>query len=332
MKSVQVVAPGEISYSDAPEPDASREVLVGVQSVGICGTDVKIYSGAIDVAYPRIMGHEMIGSVVSSAHPSLTAGQRVLVDPAISCGICGLCRAGRANLCPNGGLLGRDVDGVFAEYIAVPADRVLPVPRSVDEASAGLLQVLGTCVHAMRSVRVVPGDTALVIGLGVSGLLFVQLLRLAGATVIGVTRSEWKRHLATQMGASVVAEPEEMESAVMGATGGLGADLVVEAVGVEATVSQAIELVRVGGEVVVFGTVTSGQKGLPYYQMYFKELVIHNPRAALTSDYERGINLVASGALSLASIVTHRFHLSEAQRALDKVKSPESLKVLMEVA
>lgn len=334
MKCVQVTAPGHLAHTDAADPTVPdpTHAVVRTDTAGICGTDVKILSGSIPVDYPRIMGHEMVGVVESAAESGPRRGRRVLIDPAIVCGTCALCRKGRGNLCLEGGLLGRDADGVFAEYAVVPAHRLLEVPDSVSPTAAGLLQVLGTCVHAQRSSPVCVGDVAVVLGLGVSGMLFTQLLRAAGATVVGVTRSEWKQDLARQLGAAAVAAPGDADPVVRELTGGLGADLVVEAVGTEATLSQAIELAATGGEVVVFGTLTGGGRGLPYYQLYFKELILRNPRAATLDDYARGIELAASGVLQLEAIVTDHFDLSEAPAAFDRVKRSDSLKVLMSVA
>ena len=334
MKAVQVTAPGRLVYTDVPQPaspGAVPEALVRINTVGICGTDIKIFSGGVPVDYPRIMGHEMVGEVVDAGESGLAAGQRVLIDPAISCGSCALCRQGRSNLCLRGGLLGRDADGTFAEYAVAPADRILSIPGNVREPAAGLLQVAGTCVHAQRAAPVCVGDVAVVIGLGVSGLIFTQLLRAAGATVIGITRSASKRELARGLGATAAAAPENASALIAEFTDGLGADLAVEAVGTEATIGLAIESARIGGEVLVFGTVTGGGTGLPYYQMYFKELTVRNPRAAIADDYARAIELAAAGVLDLEPIVTDQLHLSEAARAFDRVQESDSLKVLMAV-
>ncbi len=334
MKCVQVTAPGRLAHTDAPDPTSAgpAHAVVKIDTVGICGTDVKILSGSIPVSYPRIMGHEMVGVVAAAAESGPPVGRRVLIDPAIVCGTCAMCIKGRGNLCLAGGLLGRDADGVFAEYALVPSHRLLEVPDSVGATAAGLLQVLGTCVHAQRSSPTIVGDVAVVLGLGVSGLLFTQLLSAAGVTVVGVTRSEWKQDLARRLGAAAVAAPSEADSLVREMTQGLGADLVVEAVGTEATVAQAIELAAVGGEVIVFGTLTGGDRGLPYYQLYFKELTLWNPRAATVDDYARGIQLAASGTLDLEAIVTDLFSLAEATAAFERVRSSDSLKVLMSVA
>lgn len=338
MRAIQVTAPGKLRVADVPEPDASGQALVKVQQVGICGTDVKILSGGIQVAYPRIMGHEMVGKVVRPGPEGITpSGQRVLVDPAIACGHCALCGAGRSHLCINGGLLGRDADGVFAEYVAVPEVSLVPVPESLSDAASGLLQVLGTCVHAQRAVSVFPGDVAVVIGLGVSGQLFVQLLRAQGAIVVGVTRTPVKRALAARNGAAATTAPAEAAAVVDELSRGRGADLVVEAAGTEATLRSAVEFARVGGQVLAFGTITDPSEGstpgqpLPHYEMYRKELAVLHPRAGLPADYQRGIELTASGTLQLDELVTHRFALVDADAAFAAVHDPETLKIVMDV-
>ena len=334
MKAVQVTAPGRLAYTDVADPtegSMGAEALVGVETVGICGTDVKILSGVIPVGYPRVMGHEMVGEVIDGGATGVAAGQRVMIDPAISCGACALCRAGRTNLCLHGGLLGRDADGVWAEFVTAPANRLLPVPVHLGVEAAAMVQVAGTCVHAQRAAPIFPGDTAVVIGLGVSGLIFTQLLRASGAEVIGVTRSPFKRELAAAMGAVATAAPDDAADVIAEVTGGQGVDLAVEAVGTEATVTLAIESARIGGEVLVFGTVTGGGAGLPYYQLYFKELTVRNPRAAIADDYARAIELAAAGVLDLEPIITDRIAMSDASRAFERVESPDSLKVLMPV-
>ena len=313
-------------------PAAAGRAIVQIHQVGICGTDVKVLHGAIPGPRPIVMGHEAVGVVVESPDDLLPAGTRVLIDPATSCGRCDLCWANRPHLCRRGGLLGRDEDGVFAEYAAVAAERLVPVPDDITSDAAGLLQVLGTCVHAQRAISIFPGDLVVVVGLGVAGQLMVQLAAARGADVVGITRSQWKLDLASRAGAAAVAMPDGAGELVASMSEGRGADVVIEAVGTERTLGQSIELTRIGGEVLVFGTLTGGTEGLPYYQLYLKELTIHNPRAATTIDYARGISLAAAGRLDLDSLVTHRFPLESADEAFEVIADPTSLKVLMTVS
>lgn len=328
-----MIEPGAIELADVPEPSNPALVKVKAQQVGICGTDTKIFEGKIPIEYPRTAGHELVGEVVSAPDGApYPPGTRVLVDPAVACGWCDLCLAGKPNLCRNGGLLGRDIDGVFTEYVLVPVGRLIPVPDSISAKATGLLQVLGTCVHAVKKIDPFPGQVAAVIGLGVAGQLITQLLALRGMRVVGITRSKWKRELAAENGAEEVAGPDEAMSLLEEMTSGRGPILVVEAVGKEATLSQAIELVSVGGEIVVFGTLTGGGAGLPYYRLYHKELTLHHPRAALIGDYADGVELTASGALTLEPIVSHELDLDQAERAFELVNDSSSMKVLMRVA
>ena len=332
MKAVQVTAPGAITIADVPRPEGGKDAVLRINQVGICGTDIKIVEGKIPVAYPRILGHEMVGEIVQPAEGfPYVEGNRVLVDPGVSCGWCDLCVTGRTNICRNGGLLGRDVDGVFTEYVVVPGNRLIPVSDTVSDKACGLLQVLGTCVHAAKVLDPFPGRVAAVLGLGVAGQLLSQLLRLQGYTVVGITRSEWKRDLARTLGAAATAEPAAAAEVLADVTSGLGPDLVVEAVGTEATLGQAIELAATGGEVLAFGTITGGGEGLPYYQLYYKELTIHNQRAALLGDYADGVRLATAGSLQLEPLVTHLLDLEEAEAAFDVVNDSSSLKVLMKV-
>lgn len=326
--------PGDLRVEDVADPRPDGRAVVAVRRAGLCGTDTKILSGGIPVACPRVLGHELVGDVVQpAASGGLAAGTRVLVDPAVACGTCRVCRDDNVHLCPNGGLMGRDVDGGFAEYVAVDEQQLVTVPEHVEGGSAALLQVLGTCVHAQRLVPAFPGQTAAVVGLGVSGLLHLQLLRLRGIErVLGISRSPGKLNLARQLGAAQVATPDEASAALEELTDGRGADLVVESVGKIATLSQAIELAALAGTVMVYGTVSPSSSGdLPFYQLYHKELRLVSPRAARHRDYQRSVVLVADGRLQLAPLVSATYPLEDAAAAFGAVDDGDVLKVTLEV-
>ena len=332
MRAVAVVRPGVLDVVDVPRPHASGEAVVALERMGICGTDLSILRGNRPITYPRVLGHELIGRVVRAGERGLVAaGTRVLVNPAIACGRCRDCRNDRANLCTDGGLIGRDLDGGFTELLAVDEDRLLPVADDYPLESAVSLQVLGTCVHAQRTVGAFPGGTAVVIGLGVSGLLMVQLLRARGLQVIGVTRSRWKRVLAERLGAITTAAPDGAVPIVHEVTAGAGAGIVVEAVGTVATVNQAITLAANGGHIVMFGTIgRGGPEGLDHYRIYHKELTLHGTRAALQRDYAHGIALAVGGVVDLGALCTHTFPLARAGAAFAALeRDPAALKVAL---
>ncbi|MGI9647535.1 MAG: zinc-dependent alcohol dehydrogenase [Acidimicrobiia bacterium] len=332
MKAVQVVGPSQLEVVDIPVPNSDGQALIRVHRAGVCGTDVKVFKGQIPGPRPLVMGHEMVGTVVEAGPRGLVPeGARVLIDPATSCGYCDVCRRSLPHLCRNGGLLGRDSDGVFSEFVVAPEEKLHVIPDTVSEEAASVLQVLGTCVHAQRAVSVFPTDSVAVIGLGVSGLLHVQLLVARGITrLLGTTRSQWKLDLASQFGAAATAKPDEAAAVLAEMSGGKGADLVVEAAGVEATLGQAIALAGTGGKVLVFGTLTGGERGLPYYDLYHKELTISNPRAAIPTDYDTGIDLASSGRLHLDDMVTHTIPVDEAASAFEVVQDSSSLKVAID--
>jgi 2-desacetyl-2-hydroxyethyl bacteriochlorophyllide A dehydrogenase len=335
MKALLLEAPGNAVVREVPEPEVGGGALVTVKRVGVCGTDLSIFRGKIPVRVPRLMGHEAVGVVERPGRLGLfPPGTRVVVDPTVTCGYCDMCRADRSNLCRNGGLMGREVDGVFAERLAIDETLLHAIPDRVSLEAGPLLQVLATCVHAQSKLPVFPTETGVVIGLGVTGSLHLQLLAARGIrSLVVVTRSEWKEQLATGWGATHVVGPEQAAEAVMEASGGRGADVVIESAGYESTLSQAIELAAPGGTVLVFGTITDGKSGLPYYQLYAKELTLLNPRAALPRDFPKAIELVATRAVSFDSLVTRRFSLDEGPDALAALTDDaKALKMIFEVS
>src|SRR5712692_3725862 len=248
MKAMVLKAPGELVLDEAARPGVGAgQVLIRVSHSGVCGTDLKIFNGAIPVKYPRIMGHEMIGEVVEcGAGDAFHPGDRVIVDPELFCGECFHCRIGQTHLCPNGMLLGRDTNGGFAEYVSAPASHVFRLPESIDSRTAPLIQVLTTCLHAQRLTNILAGESVVVLGLGVTGQLHVQLAKARGASpVIGITRSAAKRELAQKVGADLtLASGEGTIQKVLEATEGRGADLVIETTGAMASLTDAIHMAR----------------------------------------------------------------------------------------
>jgi L-iditol 2-dehydrogenase len=279
------------------------------------------------------MGHEVAGTVVSAPRGSpVSEGARVLVDPGITCGRCPQCREGRGNICTGGWLLGRDRDGGLCRTVAVPAGNLHPLPAAVDSEIAPLLQVLATCVHGQEMAPVFPGTGVVILGLGVTGLLHLQLAKLRGACpIVCVTRSAEKLEAAASLGADATVragEPGEREQ-VLEVTGG-GADLVIECAGRVQTLARAIEFARVGGRILAYGTISETGGDVPFYDLYFKELEIVGPRSAKAKDFPMAIESVARGHVQLAPLVSGRFPLSRADEALAAAGSPGTLKVLID--
>ena len=335
MKAVILNGPGQLTVGEVPAPALKPgQSLVRITHAGICGTDQKIFSGGIPVNYPLIMGHEMIGVVEDAPHGGPVAGSRVIVDPVTYCGVCYQCQAGQTNLCPGGPLIGRDIDGGFAEFVAAPAANLYPLPDGVGDLAATGIQVLTTCLHAARQAPAFAGENVAVIGLGVTGLLHVQLAKAQGAgTVIGITRSAWKRQLAESLGADATAEPgEKAKQLVLEMTEGRGADLVIETAGAVSALAEAIDLARIGGRLLPFGIYTATDGHLPFYQLYFKELAILNARAAKGEDYPASIKLVERGAVKLEPLISHVLPMDELEHAIAMLSasSERPMKIILE--
>jgi 2-desacetyl-2-hydroxyethyl bacteriochlorophyllide A dehydrogenase len=336
MKAMVLKGPGDLALEDvaAPKP-APGQVLVRVTHSGICGTDYKIYTGAIPVCYPRIMGHEMIGEVVEAAGGDLRPGQRVIVDPELYCGACFHCRIGQTHLCPNGQLLGRDSNGGFAEFLTAPASHVFPLPDAIDNQVAPLIQVLTTCLHAERLTPIFPGESVAVLGLGVTGQLHAQIAKVRGASpVIGITRSADKRELAQKLGADMTfpGGAEAVEK-VRAATCGRGADVVIDTTGMLPVVADAIQMVRFGGRILLFGIITAKEGALPFYNLYFKEIQVINARVAKSEDYPACIDLVQRGAIKLQPLISNVLPLGELKQAIGMLGSDggsQRMKIIME--
>jgi L-iditol 2-dehydrogenase len=336
MKAMVLNAPRELALAQVENPVfAPATALIRVTHTGVCGTDLKIFNGAIPVRYPRVMGHEMVGEVLESSDPAVcNSGDRVIVDPMVYCGKCFHCRAGQTNLCPNGFILGRDADGGFAEFITVPLVNVFRLPVEIKSEDAPLIQVATTCFHAQRLTSCFPAESVVVMGLGVTGQLHVQMAKARGAApLIGVTRSSFKAGLAWRFGTdAIIAPTENLACEILQQTAGRGADLVIETTGRTEALVQAIDIARHGGRLLLFGINTAIEGKLPFYQLYFKELTLLNARAAKGEDYETCIEMARRGTLQFEPLVTHRFPLTDLKHSIEMVDSNEErrLKVILE--
>lgn len=310
------------------------QVLVRVTNSGICGTDLKIYDGSIPVRYPLIMGHEISGDVVAGGGDSIAIGDRVVIDPCLYCGHCINCHAGQTNLCRDGGLIGRDSNGGFAEYFLSSVNHAHKLPENIDSQKGPLIQVLTTCIHAQRPLNIFPTESVVVIGLGVTGQLHVQLAKAHGASpVIGVTRSEWKGQLARGLGADItLTSGADVVNQVLDVTSGRGADVVIVSTGSASAIADAVLMCRPGAKLSLFGVLTATEIRLPFYQLYYKELKIFNSRAATAADFPAAIDLVARGVVKLDPLVSHRIPLADLASAMQilETSADHRMKIIVE--
>lgn len=325
--------PERVVLQQAEAPCAAPgHTPIRVRAVGICGTDLSIFHGAIPVAYPRILGHEIVGEVAAEGEGEMPVGTRVLVNPNVACGSCARCVENRENLCEAGWLLGRDRDGGLQQTMVVPDANLHAVPDGVPDHTAPSIQVLSTCLHGQAMVDVRRGESVVVIGLGVTGLMHVQLADSRGASpIVGITRSSGKLALGAAMGVTdaVLADRDDAEDVVREITGG-GADVVIECAGTVATLARAVRVARPGGRILAYGTITETDGPFPYYELYHKELAVLSPRAATDADVVAAVASAAAGNVDLEPLVTDRVPFDRLGEVLARGGGPKTLKVVVE--
>jgi L-iditol 2-dehydrogenase len=317
----------DLRLSDEPAPQpGDGESLVRVEAVGVCGSDLHWFEeGAIGdarIEHPLVLGHEFAGVVEDGT----LAGRRVAVDPAVPCETCELCREGHPNLCPNVRFAGHGpTDGGLQQYISWPAHRLHPLPDALDGVTGALLEPLGVAIHAVDLGHVDVGARAAVVGCGPIGLLLQQVLRAAGATVaLAVEPLAHRRDAALATGAEAAIAPGEV-----GAWDGPPVDVSFDASGTDEAVDAALRVARPGARIVLAGIPAGDETTFSASIARRKGLTLVVVRR-MKEVYPRAIRLVASGAVDIGSLVTHRFPLERAGEAFATAVAREGLKVVVE--
>ena len=327
MKALVYHGPGNKAWEDAPTPTIidDTDAIVRVDATTICGTDLHILKGDVPaVTDGRILGHEAVGTVseVGSSVKTVHVGDRVLVSCVSACGACRFCREGRYGQCLGGGgwILGNTIDGTQAEYVRVPfADSsTYPVPTGAsDEQILMLADILPTAYEVgVLNGAVQPGDVVAVVGAGPIGLAAIMGARLFSPShIVAIDLNDSRLEAAKQFGADIVVNPgrQDPETVVSELTGGLGADVAIEAVGVPATFEQAVRLARPGGHVANIG-VHGTPATLHLEDIWSRDLTI---TTGLVDTYATPtlLRLVVSQQLDAARFVTHHFTLDQMEEA-----------------
>ncbi|MEM0946462.1 MAG: alcohol dehydrogenase catalytic domain-containing protein [Pseudomonadota bacterium] len=334
MRAAQLTTPGRFELREMPVPvPGPDEALIRIARTGICGTDIHIFHGnyAAD-KLPLIPGHEFTGhiAVLGSAAPGLEEGMPCVVDMNIGCGRCYFCRRGEVLNCPEMQQMGITIDGAFAEYIVVPSRLVVAAPENVDQAILALTEPLACVVRAARKARITFGQSVLVLGAGPIGNLHVQLLRTIGAAPIIVSDiSEDRVRMALDNGADFgTANPAELTQLVKAHTGGRGADIVIESVGLPALYEVAQSLMRPGGHLVAFGL--SGPDGaitLPIVETILRENSVGSSVAGQGQDMHDALTLLSHGRIGTDAFTGAEYALEDIQVAFDSfAERPGDLK------
>ncbi|MEP6566721.1 MAG: zinc-binding alcohol dehydrogenase family protein [Mesorhizobium sp.] len=320
MKAVVCRSPGDLVLEDRPAPGAppSGWALVAVSHVGICGTDFHIFEGKHPfLAYPRIMGHEVSGTVIAAGEGvELAIGEPVIVNPYLACGKCIACRKGKPNCCFRIEVLGVHRDGAMGEQILVPAQNLYPAD-GLSLADAAAVEFLAIGAHAVRRARAEPGARTLVIGAGPIGLGTALFARIAGLDVTLLDMSSERLNFAAgELGFSTLdASRATAIDLVREATGGEGFDVVFDATGNTQSVQSAFAHVAHGGMLVLV-SVVKDDITFSDPEFHKREMTLIGSRNALRADFDHVAASIRNGAVPLAKLVTHRTTLGDTPRDL----------------
>ena len=327
MRAARFHRPNEgLRIEEIPAPKAGpMDVIVKVEAAGICGSDVHIVKGRTGTAFtPITLGHEGAGiiSEVGSGIRGWKIGDRVCINCVTSCGICFYCLRGRDSLCLNKRNIGRDIDGVFAEYVKVTERNLIRLPDSVPfDQGAILTDAVATPYHALVSrAKLSLGEKIVVYGLGGIGLHAVKLAKIIGAGfIVGIDVNPSAMAAGKEFGADQVvnAKSQDVGKGLLGLTGGEGFDVALECVGRIEAIRDCIEVVKSGGRVVAVGLGQGDIQAGPLLSFVRREVELLGSAAMEIKEISRIVDLVASGRLDLSASVTKRVALSEVNDCLE---------------
>ena len=316
MKAAVFLGDRKIELRDVPIPaPAPGEVLVKVESCGVCGTDNHILNGEIThgVDPPVILGHEIAARVeeLGSGLDAFEAGQFCAVDPVIGCGHCEKCRSGLPNLCGDPTVIGYKLNGGFAQYLLAPVEKVVPMDESVAPLGGVLCETLACVINGYDRLGFRAGKTAMILGAGTVGLLWAQMLSTSPCTLLIQTELiEFRRNKAQSLGANIVIDPasEDLVERVRGQLPD-GVDYIIDATGDPDAISQALPLLAKDGTFLVFGICPPDSSvGINPFEIYNKQArIIASKMPPLTLD--RSVRLIESGRIACDQIVTATFGL-----------------------
>jgi 2-desacetyl-2-hydroxyethyl bacteriochlorophyllide A dehydrogenase len=332
-----VVAPRQIAFMDrelrAPEVD---EVLIAVRASSICGSDLHVFQGKHpSAALPSAIGHEIAGEVLQAGPEvsGLKIGDRVTVEPVVTCDKCHYCQRGAYHLCTNISFQYRVGQGGFAPYFIVRERWAHRLPDHLSDQEGALIEPLAVAVHAVRQADIQPGHAVAIFGVGAIGLLVLQVARAAGAGPIFVIDvHEFRLEMARRLGAAVTFNNQEGDplAQIQALTNSLGVDRAFEVVGLEKTLLQTIGSLRKGGKAVVLGIFEEPQVTLPANIFVQREITLTGSQG-YNWDFQTALELAASGRVDLKTLITHQLPLVDLPQAFELIYTPprETMKIVL---
>ncbi|MBK8019977.1 MAG: alcohol dehydrogenase catalytic domain-containing protein [Chloroflexi bacterium] len=339
MKQAIMTAPGKIEFANVEKPTPKEnEVILQTRRIGVCGSDIHVFHGLHPyTSYPVVQGHEISG-VVADFGPGVTGlkvGDKITFMPQVTCGECYPCTHGMYHICEALKVMGFQTGGAAQEFFALPAENVLKLSDSMSLDQAAMIEPIAVTVHALTRGGVAEGKRVVVLGAGTIGNLTAQVAKALGAKAVMITDvSPYKLAKARECGIDFVVNTaeEKLADAIARDFGPEKADLILECVGVEPTITEAVACARKGSTIVivgVFGRKPQVDLGL----VQDRELTLTGPLMYQRPDYECAIELVEKGKLHLDSMITHRFTFDQYLEAYHAIENAhgEYLKVMIEL-
>lgn len=334
---------GDLSLQDVPTPKAKADnAVIKVEASSICGTDLRAFRfGSSKIKAPRIIGHEVVGTIVDIGKDvvGFTSGDRVQIAPALGCGACPLCKKGYSNLCDGLQTIGFDYDGTFAEYMEIPAnafarDHVTKVPASIPSTEAVLAEPIACIVNAQEHLSIEAGDAVVVFGSGFIGTMHARLAYGKGASkVFMVEINEHRIDMARQVLPELIivnSQKENLVDSIQKETGGRGADVAITACSVGSAQIDAMNIVGKRGRVSLFGGLPKETTGFVDSNIiHYKEVSVHGAHASTAAQNRQVLSMIEAGDFPLQFYVKDPFPLKDITKAFDALNKESIAKAVL---
>jgi L-iditol 2-dehydrogenase len=339
VKQAVMVAPGKIEIREVERPSAGpEEVLVRIRNIGVCGSDIHVFHGKHPyTSYPVVQGHEVSGEVaeLGPGVEGLRVGEVVTFMPQVVCGECYSCRHGMYHICDNLKVMGFQTNGAAQDYFLVPARLIIKVPKGISFEQAAMIEPISVAVHALGRAGEVAGKQVLVLGAGTIGNLVAQVARARGAKDVMITDlSDYRLEIARACGTrnTVNVSREDLGARLVEVFGPDRADLILECVGSQGTIEQAVSLARKGSRIVVVG-VFGDKPQVDLGLVQDRELTLIGTLMYQEKDYRTAVSLLEGGKIELGALVTDRYPFEsylEAYRHIDAARD-RVMKVMIQL-
>ena len=326
---------GKFEYTQRPEPEISNadDVKIKILAASICGSDVHILANPPGIAANPgiILGHECVGEVIQTGNgvSSFLIGDHVILDNNLTCGICPSCRSGHSNMCINMRSMGSGIDGVFCEYAVVPEYSIAKIPKEVDIRKAVFAEPMNCVMSAVKKMNIVLGCTCVVLGGGPIGQIFSEFMKKSGAGKVIISEvSESRSSYARMNGADRVINPvkENLQEEILKETDGLGADIVIDAVG--CLFRDSINIIRPTGTILLFGLNANARGEIAQNDITLKEVTILGNYIAVNALGDV-VNTLKNDLMDFTNLITHELPLKDFSVGLEAIRKGEAMEVVL---